>query len=46
MKSNKLIMLLSVAILLASCAAPSRYGMSKDSQSGIQIGSVVEKAFL
>ena len=45
MKINKLIMLLSVAILVASCAAPTRYGMSKDSQTGVQIGSVVEKAF-
>lgn len=43
-KINSVLFLLS-AFLLASCAEPTRYGMVRDNQSGIQIGSAIEHSF-
>lgn len=37
---------LAIAVLLLACAAPSRYGMVKDPESGLQFGSVVEDSFV
>jgi hypothetical protein len=45
MRKFNLVALIVISVLIASCAAPSRYGMSKDKTSGLQIGSVVEKSF-
>lgn len=45
MKKIKALIFLGLAIFIVSCAAPTRYGMSREEQSGVQIGSVVEKTF-
>ncbi|MDG1096222.1 MAG: complement resistance protein TraT [Methylophilaceae bacterium] len=45
MQPIKFAILFSLVTMLSSCAETTRNGMVRDSKSGIQIGSVVEKAF-
>lgn len=45
MKTLKFLMLSLVILLMTSCAEPTRHGMVRDSQTGIQIGSVIERSF-
>lgn len=45
MKIIKLAMLLASVFLLASCAETTRLGMTRDNQTGIQIGSAIEHSF-
>jgi len=43
MKTTLLISALVFSVALGGCASPSRMGMTKDSQSGLQFGSAIEK---
>lgn len=45
MTNLKYFTVLLTSLLMFSCAQPTRQGMVRDSQTGIQIGSVIERSF-
>lgn len=42
-RARAAVLVLAVAIVVAGCSSPSRLGMVKDPQTGLQYGAVVEK---